>query len=103
MRYHAEYFGGEKVYEVIDDEVTLDIRHQAREAGYYVMPDIQPYKSMLNGEMVESRSRHRALLRSHNCVEVGNETKYLKPKPITPPPGLKQTIIDVVNSRNWSN
>lgn len=39
--------------------------------------DIEPYQSMITGEMITSRSHHREHLRQHNCVEVGNE----KPKP----------------------
>jgi len=61
-----------------------------------VMGDIQPYQSMITGEMVTSRSRHRAILKEHNCIEVGNETKYLKPKPIAPAPGLKDKVIQAV-------
>lgn len=64
-----------------------------------VMPDIQPYRSQLDGSIVTSRSRHRELLKAHGCIEVGNETKYLRPKPVTPPPGLKQRIIDIANSK----
>lgn len=55
--------------------------------------DIQPYKSMLTGEIVTTRSRHRNLLREHGCIEVGNETQYLKPKSIQSPPGLKETLV----------
>lgn len=58
-----------------------------------VMADIKPYKSMIDGSEITSRSRHREHLRLHLCVEVGNETKYLQPKPLTSPPGLKETII----------
>lgn len=103
MKYHAEFCPttGEKVYECVDGVVTMDKRHQSEDAGYYVMGDIQPYKSQLTGEMVESRSRHRALLREHKCVEVGNETKYLKPKQMAQAPGLKRTLIDVVNSKGY--
>lgn len=64
-----------------------------------VTNDIQPYRSMVTGEIISSRSRHREHLKDHNCVEVGNETKYLKPKPLTSPPGLKETIIQVANEK----
>jgi hypothetical protein len=64
-----------------------------------VMPDIQPYRSQLDGSMVTSRSKHRELLKVHGCIEIGNETKYLRPKPVSAPEGLKQRIIDVVNSK----
>ena len=64
-----------------------------------VMGDIQPYKSMVTGEMISSRSHHREHLKAHQLVEVGNETKYLKPKPKELPPGLKQRIIEIANSK----
>jgi hypothetical protein len=87
------------IYEVVDGVVTVDERYQSDDPRYFVMPDIQPYRSQLTGEVVHSRSRHRALLREHKCVEVGNETKYLRPKPVTQAPGLKQRLIEVVNSK----
>lgn len=101
MSYHAEFDSrsGRLVYEVVNGIVTVDERHRSEDPGYFVMPDISPYRSQLTGEVVESRSRHRALLREHKCIEVGNETKYLKAKPISPPPGLKQRLIEVVNSK----
>lgn len=61
--------------------------------GPFVMPDIQPYTSMADGSLITSRSKHREHLRIHNCVEIGNETKYLQPKPFTSPPGLKEEIL----------
>lgn len=61
--------------------------------GPMIMPDIQPYQSMVDGSLITSRSRHREHLRQHNCVEIGNETKYLQPKPLASPPGLKEEII----------
>jgi len=39
-----------------------------------VLADIQPYRSMATGEMITSRSHHRAHLKSHGLIEVGNET-----------------------------
>jgi len=59
---------------------------------HYVMPDIQPYRSMADGSYITSRSAHREHLKVHNCIEVGNETKYLKPKEFTPAPGLRDTL-----------
>lgn len=43
-----------------------------------VVADIQPYQSQLTGEMISSRSQHRDHLKSHGCIEVGNEP--VKPK-----------------------
>lgn len=38
-----------------------------------VMRDIKPYKSMIDGRMINSRSAHREHLREHGCIEIGNE------------------------------
>ena len=64
-----------------------------------IMGDIQPYQSMVTGEIINSRSSHREHLKSHNLVEIGNETKYLQPKAKELPPGLKQRIIDIANAK----
>lgn len=64
-----------------------------------VATDIQPYRSTVTGEIINSRSEHRAHLREHRLVEIGNETKYLQPKASTPPPGLKEEIIRVANEK----
>lgn len=47
----------------------------------HVMPDIRPYKNMINGRIITSRSEHRQLLRDHGCVEIGNE-KMDPPAPV---------------------
>ena len=44
-----------------------------------IMTDIQPYKSMIDGSMITSRSHHRNHLKDHNCIEVGNEKMDSKP------------------------
>ena len=41
--------------------------------GVMVIPDIQPYQSMIDGTMITSRSQHREHLRQHGCQELGNE------------------------------
>ncbi len=69
----------------------------SQRVSWQVMPDIQPYRSMIDGHIVQSRSNHRAHLKINGCVEVGNEAQ--KPKPITTPPGLKREIIDVFNAK----
>jgi hypothetical protein len=63
----------------------------------YVAGDITPYRSMIDGTVIESRSRHREHLRAHGCIEVGNEK--LSAKPLSPPPGLKETLIQVANEK----
>jgi hypothetical protein len=71
------------------------------ECGYpAVMGDIQPYRSMIDGSLIESRSKHRAHLKANNCIEIGNEVKHLTKnvKPLESPPGLKETLIRAVDA-----
>lgn len=67
--------------------------------GFFVRGDIPAYKSMITGEMIEGRSQHRAHLRQHGCVEVGNDLDNAKPREVYQPGNLKRTLIDVFNSR----
>lgn len=48
----------------------------------HIMPDIQPYKSMVDGSRIKSRSDHRDHLRAHGVIEVGNEKMETKRTPI---------------------
>ena len=47
-----------------------------------VVRDIEPYKSMITGQMITSRSVHKAHLKQHNCVEVGNDTSHMNKRPV---------------------
>lgn len=73
----------------VQDPVTLELipkeeyEPRQKEAGFFVMGDIQPYKSMIDGSMITGRRQHREHLRQHGCIEVGNEK--LTPKAPTPP------------------
>ena len=72
-------------------EVGLNYIPEPRTA--FVMPDIKPYHSMIDGRLVTSRSHHREHLREHGCVEVGNDSSLTRPRPaLQPPPGLKEQI-----------
>lgn len=65
-----------------------------------VVADISPYRSMIDGSWITSRSQHRDHLRAHGCREVGNDIpKDSSLKPLSPPPGLKDTIIGVANEK----
>lgn len=73
-------------------EVGVDIIPERNEpVAPYVMPDIKPYKSMITGEMITSRSIHRAHLKQHNCIEIGNELPKEKPRVEPPPP--RETLL----------
>ena len=58
--------------------------------GPMVMPDIQPYKSMIDGSMITSRSVHRDHLRQHNCIEIGNEKMETK---LPPPKDTRREVM----------
>jgi len=71
----------------VQDPVTLELipkdEYQPRQpAGFFVMGDIQPYRSMITGEQITGRRQHREHLRQHGCIEVGNER--ITPKTPTP-------------------
>jgi hypothetical protein len=74
-------------YELIPE----DEYERPAQAGFFVLPDIQPYRSMVTGEMIGGRRQHREHLKTHNVVEVGNEK--ITPKPQTLPGGLKEQVI----------
>lgn len=74
-------------------EVGLDYTPEPRAEAPHVLPDIAPYRSMIDGSVITSRSQHREHLRMHGCVEVGNDSSLEKPaKRPTPPSGLKEMI-----------
>lgn len=59
-----------------------------------VMPDIQPYQSMVDGSMIASRSKHREHLRANHLIEIGDQTHHLKPYGrYEPSTGLKETVV----------
>lgn len=84
-----------RTYVLIDGEFVERKRDQ-RGRYHYVQPDIAPYRSMIDGRMVTSRSQHRAMLKAHGCVEVGNEdpAKHASRKP-----QVKDTRREVLRSQ----
>lgn len=62
-----------------------------------VMADISPYQSQVDGSMIQGRRQHREHLRQHNLIEVGNETKHLKPYGTYKPSGVKEDLIRAVH------
>lgn len=58
----------------------------------FVMSDIAPYKSVITGETIDGRSHHRAHLKEHGMVEVGNDKPDMTPREIPDVPGLKEEL-----------
>ena len=103
MRSRYVYRNGEVIYAIEDGVVTVDKRdgEASNVRSFQVMPDIQPYRSMIDGTMINSRSAHREHLRDHGCVEIGNDSSLkARPKPLQSPPGLKDEIIRAAN-KHW--
>ena len=67
---------GEKVWQLKQE---MDARGGFE--SHQVMPDIQGYQSMQTGEWISSRSQHRAHLKQHRLIEIGNEKIKEAPKP----------------------
>lgn len=104
MRSRYVYKDGKIVYAEERGEVIVNEMPYTVPANYYVMGDIQPYTSMVDGSLITSRSHHRAHLKQHGCVEVGNDSSLFKPpKPRQSPPGLKDAIIHAVNEVERKN
>lgn len=59
-----------------------------------LIPDIEPYRSMVTGERIRGRSHHKQHLREHELIEVGNEPiRDRKPKALPSViPDLKKAI-----------
>lgn len=77
-------------------KVDLDWVPEPR-SEFHIMPDIKPYRSMADGTIVTSRSKHREMLSRNNCIEVGNDSSLKRPpKPQQSPPGLKEKVIRAV-------
>ena len=61
--------------------------------GPMVIGDIKGYKSMVTGEMITTRRRHREHLKETNCIEIGNEIPKQQAKPMAPiEPDIKRAI-----------
>jgi hypothetical protein len=83
-----------KTYIYVNGElVEKGSKEHYESLGPTVMPDIAPYKSMIDGSMITSRSTHRDHLRQHGCIEVGNERMETK----LPPP--KDTRREVMHAQ----
>jgi putative FmdB family regulatory protein len=68
-----------------------------------IMPDIQPYRSMVTGEVIGSRSTHKKHLITHNVTEVGNEKPQPKQKGITSKEKylLRREIAQIMDAKGY--
>lgn len=71
----------------------LVLVEEKRSMGTLIMPDIEPYQSMVDGSLITSRSRHREHLKQHGCVELGNEKPVYQGIPDTDAKQRKELIV----------
>ena len=59
----------------------------------HVIPDIQPYLSIVTGERIKGRAHHKTHIRDHNLVEIGSERVERKHQEMPPVvPDIKRAI-----------
>ena len=66
-----------------------------------IVPEIEPYRSMITGEMITSRAKHREHLRRHGMQEIGNDSSLRKPytgMPDTAPQQRRELLIAQANA-----
>ena len=83
---------GEEPFRV-DDDYRPDPR-----AEYHVMGDIKPYRSMVDGSIIQSRSRHREHLRDHGMLEVGNDSRVMNPRYVPPGDTIPSAKPDLIRA-----
>lgn len=84
------------VYDPVSNSVVprWQLTRDEQSPGLTIVSDIVPYKSMVNGQMITSRSHHRNHLKQYDMIEVGNEK--LTPQAPKPLRGVKEAA-----SRIW--
>mgnify|MGYP001605292131 CR=1 FL=1 len=60
------------------DGVLYEKGTEPRPVSPMVMGDIDPYQSMIDGSVIESRSEHREHLHRHGYQEVGDDSSLMK-------------------------
>ena len=84
------------------DGVLHEVGERAPTPRVEIVPDFdRPYKSMITGEMITSRAKHREHLRRHGYFEVGNDPSLTRPRKAFPdaaPQQRKELLIAQVNA-----
>lgn len=75
-----------------DLPVCCDETMRRKITAPHVLVDIQPYRSMITGEMITSRSQHRDHLKDHGMIEMGNEIPKTEKKDMPEVAGLREEL-----------
>jgi hypothetical protein len=73
------YMGSDRRYHVIGESF------EETPGAPMIMRDLEPYRSPLDGSMVTSRSQHRAHMRQHGVIEMGNERPRMQRQDVALP------------------
>jgi hypothetical protein len=82
----AEYVDGELVW------AREDVALHETDSGPQIVRDLEPYRSMIDGRMIDGRKRHRDHLRAHGCIEIGNDTGHMARKTLPPKISAKESL-----------
>ena len=88
-----------KSYIQVDGVLYEKGTEPAAGAAPMVMPDIAPYRSMIDGSLITSRSRHREHLRAHGMQEVGNDPAVLNARPRPLPDAAPEKRKELIRSQ----
>ncbi len=81
--------------------VPKDEYRPRQDAGFFVMGDIQPYKSMITGEMIQGRRQHREHLRQHGVIEVGNEKLPPPKQPTINRDEIRRDLAQIMSAKGY--
>ena len=62
-----------RTYIWVDGEMVEKPSSVRRNHHYVIQDENKPYKSMSDGRMIDSRTKHKRHLKENNCFEIGNE------------------------------
>lgn len=86
-----------KEWQWVEDEPVKFAIPKKPNRRLQIIKDIEPYRSAITGEVISGRVQHRAHLRDHDVIEVGNE----RPAPRQPDsmPSAKHDIAQVMREK----
>lgn len=70
-------------------------------SGPFVMGELKPYRSMVTGEMIEGRAQHRAHLRQHGVIEVGNEKLPPPKQPTINRDEIRRDLAQIMSAKGY--
>lgn len=100
-RFECSCGAAEDAYRSVAERDSEPPQHCGRAMGRVLVsthatPDIEPYRSTVDGSLIQGRRQHRDHLKRHNKVEMGNDTTWQKPRPMRGDFDVKPALIAAV-------